>query len=228
MPLEMKDDFPHFDAIMNDYYANDEATVQGMLDGSVPYNDVYVRTKPNIVYNQMVHPLLDFGISGFVWYQGEANAGEIDDCAQYGFTLPGFVKEYRKRFGQGDLPFLGVQLPSYNRVNWPWFRESQTQLETLPNAYAAVTIDTGDPSNIHPYDKEQIGVRLSLLARKYVDGESIEAHGPRFASMSVSGNQATITFNNAGGLATNDGQSPEEFQQKLLAIDPDPVPAPQE
>lgn len=203
MPVEMTEQFPHFDAIMDDYYANDEATVTAMLNGTQTYNDVFIRTKPNIVYNQMVHPLLNFGISGFVWYQGEANATAIKDCAQYGFTLPGFVKEYRTRFGQGDLPFLGVQLPSHNRTNWPWFRESQGKVETVPNGHYAVTIDTGDSSNIHPFDKEPIGVRLSLLARKHLYGESIVAEGPRFDSMSVSGNQVTITFTNASGLNAN-------------------------
>ncbi len=203
MPEEMTAQFPHFAAIMANYHANDEATVTAMLNGSQTYDEVYVRTRPNIVYNQMMHPLLNFGISGFVWYQGEANADAIADCAQYGFTLPGLVKEYRKRFGQGDLPFLGVQLPSHNRTNWPWFRESQNQLETLPNAHVAITIDTGSSTNIHPYDKEPIGTRLSLLARKYIYQETIAADGPRFDSMSVSGSQVTLNFTHATGLISN-------------------------
>ena len=148
MPIEMTEQFPHFADEMDNYFANDEATVIGMLNGTVPYNDVFIRTRPNIVYNQMAHPILNFGISGFIWYQGEANASSIQDAAQYGFTLPGFVKEYRERFGQGDLPFLGVQLPSHNRPDWPWFRESQDRLETLPNAYSTVTIDTGSRQQI--------------------------------------------------------------------------------
>lgn len=212
MPLEMTEQFPHFASEMADYYTNDEATVTAMLNGTQSYNDVYIRTRPNIVYNQMVHPLLRYGISGFVWYQGEANATDIDDAAQYGYTLPGFVTEYRERFNQGDLPFLGVQLPSHNRTNWPWFRESQDQLETLVNAHIAVTIDTGSASNIHPTDKEPIGTRLSLLARKYVYGDTVEAHGPRFDSMSINNNTVTISFTNASGLTTDDMLAPSNFQ----------------
>ncbi|MGJ8695565.1 MAG: Ig-like domain-containing protein [Verrucomicrobiaceae bacterium] len=204
MPLEMTAQFPHFDAIMDDYYANDQANVIAQLNGTQIYNDVYIRTRPNIVYNQMVHPLLPFGISGFLWYQGESNAGTIENCAQYGFTLPAFVTEYRQRFAQGDLPFLGVQLPSVTRTLWPWFREAQDQLTTIPNAHIAVTLDTGSTAgNVHPLDKEPIGIRLSLLARKYQQNEAIEAHGPRFSSLALSGNQATITFTNATGLTVS-------------------------
>lgn len=212
MPVEMMEQFPHFAAIMEDYYANDEATVQAMLDGTEPYNEVWIRQRPHIVYNQMVHPLLGYGISGFVWYQGEANAGDITKAVQYGFTLPGFVSEYRQRFGQGDLPFLGVQLPSYNNSAWPWFRESQDRLTSVSNGHVAVTIDTGLAGNIHPTDKEPIGIRLSLLARKYVLGESIEAHGPRYDSFSVNGGQVTVSFTNADGLMTDDALAPATFE----------------
>lgn len=212
MPIRMTNDFPHFEARMQDFYANDLATVEAMLNGTQTYDDVYIRTRPNIIYNQMIHPLLKFGISGFVWYQGEANASSAVDAAQYGFTLPGFVKEYRALFGQGNLPFLGVQLPSYNRTYWPWFRESQSRATAQSNAYVAVTIDTGDPSNIHPFDKEPIGRRLALLGRKYALGESIEAHGPAFAAMSIAGSQVTIAFSHADGLTTDDALDPAEFE----------------
>ncbi|MGJ8641870.1 MAG: Ig-like domain-containing protein [Luteolibacter sp.] len=212
MPTEMEQQFPHFKSEMDDYRANDEATVAAMLAGTQTYNDVFVRTKPNIVYNQMAHPLRRFGISGFVWYQGEANASAIEDCAQYGFTFPAFVRQYRSIFSQGDLPFLAVQLPSHNRTNWPWFREAQSRVETEPNAYTAVTIDTGDASNIHPFDKEPIGVRLSLLARKHLYGEIIVASGPVYESMSISGNVVTLQFSEAVGLTTDDALAPATFE----------------
>ncbi|MDP4625293.1 MAG: Ig-like domain-containing protein [Akkermansiaceae bacterium] len=212
MPTEMEEQFPHFKAKMDDYRANDEATVAAMLAGTETYNDVYIRTRPNIVYNQMAHPLRRFGISGFVWYQGEANAGTIQDSAQYGFTFPAFVRQYRSIFGQGDLPFLAVQLPSYNRPYWPWFREAQNRVETEPSAYTTVTIDTGLPNNIHPFDKEPIGIRLSLLARKHVYGESIVANGPVYESMSISGNVVTLQFSEAAGLTTDDTLAPATFE----------------
>lgn len=219
MPLSMTEQFPHFDTIMDDYYLHDEADVIAQLNGTQTYNDVYIRTRPNIIYNQMVHPMLDYGMSGFIWYQGESNAGNILNCAQYKYTLPGFVTEYRERFDQGDLPFFGVQLPSINAASrsvWHWFRESQAALENMTNGHIAVAVDTGDTgANVHPLDtgKEQIGMRLSLLARKYALGESIVADGPRFSSMSISGNTATISFTNDTGLVTTDSPAtPAAFE----------------
>jgi sialate O-acetylesterase len=231
MPIQMTDDFPHFDGMMDQYqsigeyadgttissrvsgsYSSNLEAITAMVNGTGSWDDIFIRTRPNIIYNQRIHPLLDFGISGFVWYQGEANAGTPENVAQYGFTLPAFVTEYRELFNQGDLPFLGVQLPSYNSTYWAWFRESQNQLTTLSNAYVAVTIDTGLANNIHPYDKEPIGQRLALLGRKYALGQSIEAHGPTFESMSISGSDATISFSHASGLTTDDTLDPAEFE----------------
>jgi sialate O-acetylesterase len=236
MPMQMTNDFPHFDGMMEYYqsigeysdgdttssmlpsgYSSNEDGIAAMINGTETWNDVFIRTRPNIIYNQRIHPLLDFGISGWVWYQGEANSATEEDVAQYGFTLPAFVTEYRELFGQGDLPFLGVQLPSYNssnngKVAWQWFRESQDQLATLSNAYVVVTLDTGNPSDIHPTDKEPIGKRLALLGRKYALGEAIEAHGPMFGNMSVVGNQVTIGFSHADGLTTDDALDPAAFE----------------
>ncbi|MGJ8651113.1 MAG: sialate O-acetylesterase [Opitutaceae bacterium] len=239
MPLELADQFPHFDEMLNLYQSVGEyesnTTINSTISNS-PYSygsnlaaitdltangwsgtplDVFIRTRPNIIYNKMVHPMRKYGISGFIWYQGEANAG-APNYAQYRFTLPKFVTEYRERFDQGDLPFLGVQLPSYGSgTYWPWFRESQDQIHTLNNGHVAVSIDTGDAAgNIHPTNtsKEEIGTRLSLLARKYALGESIVADSPRYQSMSIAGDEVTITFDSAVGLTTDDALDPAEFE----------------
>lgn len=166
----------------------------------------------------MIHPVLHYGISGFIWYQGEANSTDIRDAVQYRYTLPGLVKEYRERFNQGDLPFLGVGLPSINRNDadhWNWFRESQATIENMTNGHMLVSVDTGDTgTNIHPTDigKGIIGERLALLARKYSLAENIVADGPRYSSMSISGNTITLEFDNSDGLKTSDNQSPDGFQ----------------
>lgn len=233
LPLEMTEKLPHFEEMLVLYqsvpefnsgattstrlpsqYATNEQGIAGLTaDGwSSNSDDIFIRTRPNIIYNKMIHPMRKYGISGFVWYQGEANAGTAANTAQYGFTLPLFVEEYRERFGQGDLPFLGVQLPSYNSTYWPWFREAQASLESLNNGHVAVTIDTGLSGNIHPGDKEPIGERLALLARKYALGEDIEADSPKYESMSIDGNQVTIDFSHTDRLLTNDRQAPAGFE----------------
>jgi len=232
-PLELAADIPHFADMLTLYqsiseyasgattstrlpaaYSTNEEGIAGLTANgwSSESDDIFMRTRPNIIYNKMVHPMLNYGISGFIWYQGEANAINITNSGRYGYSLPRFVTEYRERFDQGDIPFLGVQLPSHNQSNWPWFREAQNQLETLNNAHVAVTIDTGSAGNIHPTDKEPIGIRLALLARRHALGESIEASGPRFSSMAINGNQVTLSFTNATGLTTDNAQSPTEFE----------------
>ncbi|YCM44162.1 sialate O-acetylesterase [Verrucomicrobiaceae bacterium 227] len=212
MPLSMTEQFPHFAGIMQDYYDTEEDRVIGMLNGSIAYDEVWIRQRPNILYNQMIHPVTSYGISGFVWYQGEANADNLTEVAQYGFTLPGFVREYRSRFDQGELPFLAVQLPSYNYSTWAWFREAQNRITSVPNAYVAVTIDTGSSTNIHPADKEPVGIRLSRLAREHVYGENIESHGPTYQSMTIAGNEATIQLDHANSLYTKGREAPRAFE----------------
>ncbi|MEN8847083.1 MAG: sialate O-acetylesterase [Akkermansiaceae bacterium] len=234
MPQEMTGQFPHFEEMMTLYqsigeYRSGTTVATRATNGGYSSNlemitdlttngwssnsdDIFIRTRPNIIYNKMVHPIRNYSISGFLWYQGEANAGSAIDSAQYRFTLPSFITEYRERFGQGDLPFLGVQLPSFNQANWPLFRESQDQMETLDNAYAAITIDTGLANNIHPTDKEPIGIRLARLARKFALNENIEALSPRFDTMTITGNSVELSFINDAGLATDDGNAPATFE----------------
>lgn len=238
MPRALENELPHFKEMLADYQridhfrdginpspraidgrlgqvysSNEEAIASLTASGwSTTNQDIFIRTRPNIIYNRRIHPMRNFGIAGFIWYQGEANAINPLDVAQYQFSLPLMVKEYRERFGQGDLPFLGVQLPSHNVNLWPWFRESQDSLLDISNSYVTVTIDTGEANNIHPSDKEEIGVRLSLLAREHALGEDIEGDSPRFASQSINGNQVILTFDNADALTTTNGLSPAGFE----------------
>ena len=244
MPKEFENDFPHFKEMLSLYQSTNEfrsdppvtvatRVTDGRLGTTYSSNEeaitalsgsgftnssqanIFMRTRPNIIYNERVHPLLRFGISGFIWYQGEANSGNVLEIAQYQFSLPRMVEEYRERFGQGDLPFLGVQHQSFNINTGPgiqWFRESQDSLLEIPNAYIAVTVDTGAANNIHPSDKEEIGIRLALLAQEHALNENIESDSPRYASHTISGNQVTLTFDHAAGLTTDDGNSPAGFE----------------
>ncbi len=237
LPLELSDELPHFDEMLNLYQSIGEyrdgvpvanratnngyssnlemitdLTANGWPGNSNSDGDVFMRTRPNIIYNKMIHPMRHYGISGFIWYQGEANADDIINVAQYHFTLPRMVTEYRERFDQGDLPFLGVQLPSFNEAEWPWFREAQDTLLTLNNAHVAVTLDTGFQNNIHPTDKEPIGVRLALMAREFSLGESIESLSPRFETMSINGSDVELTFTNDIGLTIQGGGTAGAFE----------------
>ena len=160
------------------------------------------------LYNGMVAPLVPFGIKGVLWYQGEANG---PFWLQYRRLLPVLIADWRKRFEVGDFPFLIVSLAAYNPVQtkpvesgWAEIRESQWRTaRTVPNAGLAMTIDIGDAKDIHPRNKQEVGRRLALVARKLVYGETNLVHsGPEFAEMKIElpkGDKIRLHFKNVGG-----------------------------
>jgi sialate O-acetylesterase len=159
----------------------------------------------------MVAPLVPYGIAGTIWYQGESNA---DRAYQYRKLFPAMIRCWREAWGQGDFPFLWVQLanfmkrqPDPGESKWAELREAQTMTLSLPKTGQAVIIDIGEADDIHPKNKQDVGVRLALLALKIAYGEKdIIASGPMYKSMSVKGNTVTVTFDNVGsGLTTSDG-----------------------
>jgi sialate O-acetylesterase len=172
------------------------------------FNRNAVLVNPNvtstILYNAMVNPLIPYAIEGVIWYQGETNAGR---AFQYRKTFPLMITDWRTHWGQGDFPFLFVQLASYNSANgnsekgstWGELREAQTMTLSLPNTGMAVTSDIGESKDIHPKNKQDVGKRLALSALKTVYGQNREYSGPVFKSMEVTGNKAVLTFDHVGG-----------------------------
>ena len=166
---------------------------------------------PTVLYNAMLQPLIPFGIKGFLWYQGEAN-----DSAAYNYRklFPMMITDWRKRWGQGNLPFLFVQLANYKKVQpqpveseWAELREAQTMTLSQPNTGMACIIDIGDADNIHPTNKQEVGRRLALAANKQVYKQNILATGPMLNSFSINGTEIHIRFSNTGnGLKTRDGK----------------------
>jgi sialate O-acetylesterase len=111
----------------------------------------------------------------------------------------------------GDFPFLIVSLANLNKLQtqptepgWAEIRESQWRtVRTIPNTGLAMTIDIGDPDNIHPRNKQEVGRRLSLVARNLVYGEKdLVYSGPEFVKMQIEqpgGNKVRLYFKNIGG-----------------------------
>jgi sialate O-acetylesterase len=158
-------------------------------------------TYPSSLYNAMIFPLTNFGIKGAIWYQGEANVGEAD---KYQKMLSQMITSWRKAWNVGDFPFIMVQLANFNSKgsndygDWAALREAQ-YLTTIsvPNTGMAVAIDIGEGSDIHPRNKQDVGYRLSLVARKIGFGEQIVANGPVFKSFTTDGNKLLLSFDNA-------------------------------
>jgi sialate O-acetylesterase len=156
------------------------------------------------LFNAMVAPLVPYGIKGVVWYQGEANAFHQLAYPYRALLANGLIKGWRDQWGEGDFTFLVVQLPGLDSKGmwdrWAELRESQDHaVASQPNAGLAVTIDLGDPNNIHPAGKEPVGDRLALLARHLTFGEKdLVWMGPTFSGIKIDGPTATITFANTG------------------------------
>jgi sialate O-acetylesterase len=175
--------------------------------------------KPSELYNGMIAPLIPFAIRGAIWYQGESNAGR---AYQYRTLFPDMITNWRQDFGQGDFPFLLVQLAPWDRnkkrdlseitrqpteSDWAELREAQLlSTKVLPNVGMAVITDVGDKDDIHPARKAPVGARLARAA-KHVAYHAKGTHlSPTYSGMQVNGNKAIISFDNVGrGLVAKDG-----------------------
>jgi len=173
--------------------------------------------KPGGLYNAMLAPLLKYSLKGILWYQGESNTGRPDE---YRSLLPALIRDWRESFGQGNLPFLVVQLPNFmeakedpSESGWAMFREAQTEALKLPATGMAVTYDIGEWNDIHPLNKKDVGIRLALAAGQvaYGDDETIFS-GPTYRSMTVRGWKIIISFDNTGsGLVARGSRRPGHF-----------------
>ena len=174
--------------------------VESLITGA---SGVGPNSYPTLLYNAMLSPLIPFAIKGAIWYQGESNAGR---AYQYRKAFPLMITDWRQHWKQGDFPFYFVQLATFNANNgnsqkgseWAELREAQTLTLALPNTGMAVTTDIGNPTDIHPTNKEDVGKRLAAVALNKTYGKGNVFSGPTYQLMKVDGNKATISFENIG------------------------------
>lgn len=155
------------------------------------------------LYNGMIHPLIPFAIKGVIWYQGEANS---NGGAAYGPLFKALITDWRTKWGQGDFPFLFVQVAGYgvpitdpSRGRWAGLREGQSKGLELPNTGMATAVDIGEEKDIHPKNKVDVARRLALIAGQLVYGKDQVAIGPVYESAAVEGNGIRVHFKSIGG-----------------------------
>jgi sialate O-acetylesterase len=160
---------------------------------------------PSNLFNAMIMPIIPFGIKGVIWYQGESNADKLPQAIEYRQLFPRLISDWRKNWSQGNFPFLFVQLANYKKAArkpsegvWAWLREAQLKTLGIQATGMAVITDIGDSADIHPTNKKDVGIRLSLAARKIAYTEQLVYSGPIFKRMKVKGNVIEISFDHVG------------------------------
>jgi len=137
---------------------------------------------PTALYNAMIAPLVPFALAGAIWYQGEANTG---DPKMYTTLFPLMIENWRKAFNSRALPFYFVQIAPYAygaQTESQYLREAQVAALALKNTGMAVTMDIGNPTNIHPANKQEVGRRLALWALRKNYGKDLPCSGPLYRS----------------------------------------------
>ncbi len=187
-----------------------KARVESILDKGDPSpNDL-----PSLLYNAMVSPLTGMPLKGVIWYQGESN---VPRAQQYGSTFPLLIEDWRMQWHQPHLPFYFVQLASFLPLqknslkgsDWAELRDAQRLTLKLPHTGMVVATDIGDANSIHPLNKQDVGLRLALLALKHDYGmKKIVAGGPMYRSLRVRGSQIEVSFTDVGrGLVLAKGET---------------------
>ena len=162
---------------------------------------------PGALFNARIAPLSSYGIKGFLWYQGESNAGSGEDPRDYRLKQQALVEGWRSRWQDSQLPFYYVQLPSYlPATGWIRMREEQRRAsEKIANSAMAVTFDIRG-EGVHPPDKLAVGERLARLALRHTYGlKKIVPTGPSYRNHLVEEGRVSVRFDDAdGGLMVGD------------------------
>jgi len=183
------------------------AKAQGKPDPKFPWHPLLNMWGPSMLYNGMIAPLTPFPIRGVIWYQGESNSA-IERAPTYQRLFRTLIEDWRRQWQVGDFPFLFVQIANFKSTSletWPPIREAQLKTLELRNTGMAVTIDIGNPDDVHPTDKQTVGHRLALAARSIAYGEQLEYSGPLFRQATSEGNSLRIWFDHADGLEAKGG-----------------------
>jgi sialate O-acetylesterase len=189
-----------------------EAQAAGRPSVGPPRLQLHPRaTGPGGLFNGKIAPLIPYAIRGAIWYQGETNAQTPETGKLYATKFSMMINDWRARWGQGDFPFVWVQLPKYTNKEfqgWRELRESQLETLRLPNTGMIVTADMQipDPTKIHPDNKRELGLRLCAWTMAKVYGKNTPFSGPLPTGQEIKGSEIVCSFEHAGGMKPADGE----------------------
>lgn len=184
-----------------------EAKAAGRPAPSFPWHPPYPSWGPGTLWNGMIAPLAPLPIRGVIWYQGESNSA-LARVHTYDRVMRTLIEDWRRQWGIGDFPFLYVQISNFKSTpleDWAELRRQQVQTLALRNTAMAVTIDIGNPDDVHPTDKLDVGQRLARAARNLSFGEPVEYSGPMFRQATPEGTSIRVWFDHAHGLTAKGG-----------------------
>lgn len=188
-----------------------ENEVAAKAGGGKPYHEWHpdpASWAPAGLYNGMVAAAINFQIKGVIWYQGESNS-KRSRANMYEREFPAMIADWRSHWREGNFPFLFVQISSFasnSHESYQTIREAQRRTLSVANTGMAVTIDIGQPENVHPANKQEVGARLALVAEAIAYGKQVEYSGPLFRKTSVNGSALQVWFDHTtGGLKGTSG-----------------------
>lgn len=186
------------------------------LSGPWKFNVVDIKssispnTYPSLLFDAMINPLIPYAFQGVLWYQGESNVSRAE---QYTKAFPLLINDWRKKWDQGDFPFYFVQLSSFDEFKgnsnsgstWAELREAQTKTLEVAHTGMCVTTDIGNAKDIHPKNKQDVGLRLAAIALHNVYQKDVVFQGPTYKGMAVKDQHIILSFDtNGSGLMTPD------------------------
>lgn len=166
---------------------------------------------PFSLFNGMLHPLAPMPAKGLLWYQGENAETTTQSPDSYYLKMKALSQGMRRLLDSPDMAFYLVQLANWNQgptspapvlVSGGWdadTRLQQANAMALPHAGMASAIDIGDPADMHPKNKLDLGERLARWALHHNYGfANLVTSGPIFRDATLSGQKVICSFDHTG------------------------------
>lgn len=190
------------------------ATQAGQPAPKHPWHPDPASWAPAALFNGMVAPATPYTIKGVIWYQGESNS-RLAWAPMYAKLFPALIADWRAQWHEGNVPFLFVQISGFlsdATEDWAPIREAQRRSLSVANTAMVVTMDIGDPDNVHPADKQTVGARLALAARAVAYGENVEYSGPLFRQATPEGDAVRLWFDHTDNGLVAKGDALQGFE----------------